>query len=195
MADLVKFFGGNNNTNQNSRQGQGQIQSISGGMAYNGSIVNAGKHQIDPQKVLSLSSDDAYSPMSPGEFKKARSVPVVTEPYYFTPESAELIKALREQREDELEASKVAYDELARIEDMDAELTEIHCDYAGKVAKAELRKVKATSKLAALLMGLMPDYFKRGLGLKNVEESVNSGIQNMTQQTQYEFAMLQQLRF
>lgn len=138
-----------------------------------------GGHAIERDRALAPTSPDAISPLNPGNFGSIRSVPVVRDPRYFTPEEAAVLSQLEKEKRVGAEASKKAYKKLGKIEEHDATVHRAHRKYEGKVADSELTKKQADARLARHLHAIRPDYARLGAGLERAEANADRRISEL----------------
>lgn len=149
-----------------------------------GGDLAGGGHAIERDRVLAATSPDAISPLNPGNFGSIRSVPVVKEPRYFSPEEAAALAKLEKEKAIGEKAAKKAYRKLAKIEHHDAEVHRHHRKYEGKIADAELTKKQADARLARHLHAIRPDYARLGVGLERAEANADRRISELKSKVQ-----------
>lgn len=155
-----------------------QLRLFGGGNSDGGKLAstNDGNHSIDKSRVLAATDAAAISPINPGNFGSIRSVPVVTEPRYFTKDEADAVKDLAKEKAEGARNSKRAYKALRKIEAADATVHKEHRKYEGVVADQELKKVRANSGLAKKLHALRPGYARLGLGIDKADSDARTRI-------------------
>jgi hypothetical protein len=162
MGLMTKLFGGSPNS------------SLSKGNSEGG-------HNIDRNRVLGNTTPEVFSPDQPGQLDAMRSVPVVPNPRYFTPEEATALGQLSRKKQSEAKASKRAYKHLRRIEESDAGVTKDHYRYARKVASQEVEKLDAKNKYARRLHGLRPQYAQMGQDYDAATKKADDAIAQIKQ--------------
>jgi len=140
------------------------------------STANDGNHAIDKSKVLAQTDAGVITPNTPGNFSSIRSVPVVSDPRYFTKEEADALKGLAKEKTDGARQSKRAYKALTKIEAADKTVHKEHRKYEGAVAANELGKKYADAGLAKKLHGLRPGYARLGLGIDKADSDARTRI-------------------
>jgi hypothetical protein len=155
-----------------------QLRLFGGGQTAAGKInaSNDGSHTMDKSKVLAQTDAGVITPNSPGNFLSIRSVPVVSDPRYFTKEEADAMKSLAKDKTDSARQSKRAYKSLAKIEAADKTVHQQHRKYEGAVAENELGKKRADAGLAKKLHSMRPGYARLGLGIDKADFDARTRI-------------------
>jgi len=155
-----------------------QLRLFGGGQSTDGklSASNDGSHAIDKSKVLAQTDAGVITPNTPGNFSSIRSVPVVSDPRYFTKEEADAMKGKALEKTDGARQSKRAYKALTKIEVADKTVHKEHRKYEGAVAQNELGKKRADVGLAKKLHGLRPGYARLGLGIDKADSDARTRI-------------------
>lgn len=144
-----------------------------------GEAATTGHHNIDHQRVLKATDGSVINPNNPGNFSSIRSVPVVQQPRYFSPEEAGALSALEKEKATGAMASVRAYKKLAKIEKHDATVHRAHRKYESKVADSELEKKQADARHARHLHTIRPDYERMAVGLQRAEANANQRISEL----------------
>lgn len=140
---------------------------------------NESGHSINKETVLKATNPQAYSPFNPGDYNSIRSFPICKNPRYFDKPEADALKKLATEKAEGARQSQRAYKSLAKIEHSDAEVHKAQRKYEGKVADAELTKLRSNAKQARHLHALRPDYARLGIGLDRAESSATNRISEL----------------
>lgn len=144
----------------------------------NGSgVTHTGGHALSKDRFLAQTSADAINPMSPGRLENIKSMPTIPGPRYATAEEAQALKELAAEKRQGLTHARRFYRAAETIEACDAKLQKLHRRYEGKVADAELSKVRSNARLGRHLHALRPHYARLGLGFDAAENRADSLIQ------------------
>src|SRR6476469_5833764 len=129
-----------------------------GKLAIGNQGVNDGmSHNIDKNRALANTDSTVPSPTN-ADFSSVRSVPVIGKPRYFSKQEADALAILAKQKAEMAEQAQKAYKSLRSVDSSDTEVHTTHRQYQSRIAKNEVRKLQANSKLAADLHGLRPAY-------------------------------------
>jgi hypothetical protein len=156
-----------------------QLRLFGGGNTNAGKLnaSNDGSHAINKSKVLAQTDAEVITPNSPGNFSSIRSVPVVSNPRYFTKEEADAMKDLAKAKTHDARQSKRVYKFLGKIEAADKTVHQQHRKYEGAVAENELGKKRADAGLAKKLHSMRPGYARLGLGIDKADSDARTRIE------------------
>ncbi len=145
---------------------------------------NTGGHNIQKSSVLRPTDGQAFSPENPGKFGSVRSVPVIESPRYFTVEEAEAIEKFRDQRKEQLAATKRAYKAVLQIDGYDVQVHKTHYKYAEGIAGNEVKKLTTNAKYAKKLHSLRPAYARLSAELDKAEVQMDRRVGEVYQEIQ-----------
>lgn len=144
-----------------------------------GSLANCadGGHNLDRSKILQATDEMALTPKNPGNFKGIRSIPVLTEPRYFSQEEAQALADRARQAKEGVTHTKRAVKALAKIDTCDRKVNNLYYrKYAPVIASNELSKKRAMVSYAKHQHGLRPGYAALGVGLEKAENNAEQRI-------------------
>lgn len=147
--------------------------------ASGGSLANCadGGHNLDRSKILQATDEMALTPKNPGNFKGIRSIPVLTQPRYFTREEAQALADRAKEAKEGVRHTKRAIKALGKIDDCDRKVNnQYYYKYAPKIARNELSKKKAMVSYAKDQHSLRPAYAALGVGLEKAENNAEQRI-------------------
>jgi hypothetical protein len=137
---------------------------------------NTGGHNIQKSNVLRPTDGQAFSPENPGNFGTVRSIPVIQNPRYFTVEEAQAIEKFRDQRKEQLAATKRAYKAVTEVDGYDVEVQVTHNKYAEKIAGNEVKKLTSNAAYAKKLHALRPAYARLSAELDKAEVQMDRRV-------------------
>ncbi len=137
---------------------------------------NTGRHNIPKSNVLRPTDEQAFSPENPGKFGSVRSIPVIESPRYFTPEEALAIEKFRDQRKEQLAATKRAYKAVTEVDGYDVEVLQEHNKYAEKIAGNEVKKLTSNAAYAKKINALRPAYARLSAELDKAEVQMDRRV-------------------
>lgn len=148
-------------------------ESAGGGLAN----CSDGGHALDRNKILSATDSMALTPKNPGEFKSIRSIPVLTQPRYFSEEEAQALAERAREAKRGVVSTKKAIKALNKIDDCDRKVNNVYYyKYAKKQADNELSKKRAQTSYAKHLHGQRAGYAALGAGLQEAENRAEIAI-------------------
>ena len=153
----------------------GILSNITSGSGKSGSAVHGG-HRLSTDSLLHQTNANAINPTNPGNLTNIRSHQVVTAPRCFTRAEADAICTNEAMASHILTHTKRAFKALGRQEHNDAELQATYRQYQGKVAGAELKKVRANANLGKVLHGMRTAYATLGFGTQMAEVNANQRV-------------------
>ena len=133
--------------------------------------LTRGEHDLDRSTALAATQKKIISPVSPPKWKNTnvRTVPLVKRWRPITWDEAEALNAQAIRRETQSSNWHTAMDAVERIEKADEKDHTRFRGYQGVVAKSELGKLTANSKLAQTLHSLRPQYASISHGMESAE--------------------------
>lgn len=147
--------------------------------AGGGTLANCadGGHNLDRSKILAATDEMALTPKNPGEFKGIRSIPVLTQPRYFSQEESQALAERARQAKEGVTYTKRAVKALAKIDTCDRKVNNLYYrKYAPVVASNELSKKRAQVSYAKHQHGLRSGYAALGMGLEKAENTATQSI-------------------
>lgn len=108
---------------------------------------------------------DGFNPRNQGSYKGLRSIPIMKQARYFTPEEAIALTQLEADLAVKKESAITALNAMTKIEGHDRDVTIAHNHYRIASAKSTLAKVESATAAAAYLKSQRVDY-------KNLAESL-----------------------
>lgn len=144
-----------------------------------GALANCadGGHSLDRNKILAATDEMALTPKNPGEFKGIRSIPVLTQPRYFSEEEAQALAERARAAKRGVVSTKKAIKALNKIDDCDRKVNNVYYyKYAKKSADNELSKKRAQVSYGKHLHGQRAGYAALGAGLQEAENRAEIAI-------------------
>lgn len=152
----------------------GLMARLLGGGEKSASIAQS-ESAISPGLVFAPGG--GFSPNNPGKMQNLRSIPVLTEPRYFTAEEADKLEEFSRQKKSQLAHTEKAIGSLKRLEKADAKVQSLYYrEYAPAVASSELGKVSAKTHYAQHLHGLRAPYAQLGAGLDRGANKASAAV-------------------
>jgi hypothetical protein len=155
-----------------------------------GGAIENGGNNISISTALRPTNSRVPRPSNPGNFDSIRSVPVVESPRYFTAEEEAALKQLEKEKKKEAFHSEKAYKHLESIDTSDTRVHVAHYGYQETLARNEDTKQGATSKFAATLHALRPNYAKREAALQGLDEAKTHHVNQIKSKVKQRLAML-----
>ena len=133
--------------------------------------VTRGEHTLSQTSALAATTPQAISPTKPPNWQatNVRTVPIVPKWRPISWSEAQALSAKAIERETQSRNWHTAMDAVEKIEKADEKDHGRFRDYQGVVAKTELGKLTANSKLAQKLHGLRPQYASISHGMESAE--------------------------
>lgn len=133
--------------------------------------LTRGDHDLNRSTALAATTPDAISPVKPPNWQdtNVRTVPIVPRWRSISWSEAEAFKAQAIRRETQSRNWHTAMDAAERIEKADEKDHKRFRGYQGTIAKTELGKLTANSKLAQTLHALRPQYASISHGMESSE--------------------------
>jgi hypothetical protein len=137
-------------------------------------------HNINKGHARGNTDSAVRSPQN-ADFSSIRSVPVVTQPRYFTATETGALQNLAKQKREQAQLAQSAYRALRSIDNADTEVHETHRRYQGRLARNEVSKLQANAKLAEQLHGLRPEYERLGQRVETADRNASDAINAIRQ--------------
>ena len=153
----------------------GILSNLTSGSGKSGQAVHGG-HSLNTSALLNQTNANAINPTNPGNLTNVRTHQVVTAPRCFTRAEADAICTNEAMASHILTHTKRAFKALGKQEHNDAELQSVYREYQGKVAGAEMKKVRANAKLGKTLHGMRAAYAQLGFGTQMAEVNANQRV-------------------
>ena len=133
--------------------------------------LTRGDHSLSRSTALAATTPQAISPTKPPNWQgtNVRTVPIVPKWRPISWSEAEALSAKAIERETQSRNWHTALDAVEKIEKADEKDHTRFRGYQGVVAKTELGKLTANSKLAQQLHGLRPQYASISHGMESAE--------------------------
>lgn len=141
-----------------------------------GQLANYGGHGLSTGSLMAVTDGSAITPTNPGDLTNLRTRPVVTNLRTYTREEAEAIALQTALNEHTTQQTVKAYRNMGKQETLDATVQSAYRNYQGKVAAAEMRKVKSNARLGKQLHGMRGQYAALGYGLHSAQVAADHQV-------------------
>ncbi|NET14372.1 MAG: hypothetical protein F6K08_16860 [Okeania sp. SIO1H6] len=141
-----------------------------------GDSLSTGNHQIDHSQIIGGGVAGRFSPMNAPKFQGIQSVPVQEQARYFNKSEADALRKHRKRLAENKKATRVAYQELSRIDNYDTKVVGYHAKYAKSNARHGLRQTKKLASIARTLHSLRPGYAGINQSLVSADNSAQEQI-------------------
>ncbi len=144
-------------------------------------LLNSGNHAIQADQTLDPTRADAITPSRPGSLETIQTVPTLPRPRYFGEAEARALSQMAEQRQQDLQHSKVAYESLQDLENADTQIHLLHRNYQTTAANGELKRKQADTKYSQHLHAQRPAYADLTSGLGMTVEAMDARVKEIVQ--------------
>lgn len=141
-----------------------------------GGNITEGQHNINKDVILRPTDGAAPSPTNIGTMSSIRTVPVLDDPRYFSPEEAQALEKLAKQKKKGALASIDAYAAMRKIDNCDVIVHKEHRRYQRKLANNESEKKAADVRYGNRLHALRGKYAEMGTSLEAAEKKADQRV-------------------